>query len=329
MTTQQIIVMSVLGAVFLLALIILLTANFQVNAFLVPQSRAWKKVHGKKGKEPEFPQEPDFIRECRKSASEWMLQNKKQHLSIEAKDGIKLHALLLEQPVKSHIWALCIHGYTGDIDTMAPYARQYFLKGYNVLLPDNRAHGLSGGKFIGMGYLDKDDCILWIQEILSRDSEAQIIIHGESMGAATVMMLTGMESLPNSVKCAVADCGYTSVWEEFVHTCRSSLKISPYPLIPISSLLCRIRAGYSFKQASSIKFLKNSHTPTFFIHGGKDNFVPYTMLRPNYVACACRNKYWYVFADADHCQSEFCTPELYWGKVFEFERHFIGEAGNL
>ena len=87
-------------------------------------------------------------------------------------------------------------------------------QGWNVLLPDMRTHGESEGKYIGMGWLDRLDVLKWIDLIRERDEQAQIILHGVSMGGATVMMTSG-EALPENVRAVIDDCGYTSVWDIF------------------------------------------------------------------------------------------------------------------
>lgn len=67
---------------------------------------------------------------------------------------------------------------------MYSYAEEYSNRNYNVLLPDNCAHGNSQGSFIGMGYLDQFDIFEWINYIVSIDDNAEILLHGVSMGAA-------------------------------------------------------------------------------------------------------------------------------------------------
>ncbi|MDW7650471.1 MAG: alpha/beta hydrolase [Bacillota bacterium] len=74
---------------------------------------------------------------------------------------------------------------------MAGYARFYLEeRGYNVLLPDNRGHGESQGHYIGFGRHDRLDCLQWVDEIISRNGEDSVIVlHGVSMGGATVLMV--------------------------------------------------------------------------------------------------------------------------------------------
>ncbi len=319
MPITDIVLLSVAGVIILTILTLIIIANVELNAFLAPKTFAWRKSHSK----PSDPPKPvGEETELRALGRQWQESSPKKEMGIKSFDGLKLHAVFYMQEQKSNKWAICVHGYTGDPESMANYGRNYYEAGYNVVLPDNRAHGKSEGRYIGMGYLDKQDILLWIKEVIKLDSTASIVLHGESMGAATIMMLTGL-SLPSNVKCAVTDCGYTSVWDEFVHVRTHGLKMNIYPILPIASLFCKMRIGYFLKEASSIKQLKKSSTPTLFLHGGSDNFVPSSMLIPNYTACAAKEKDWYMFPDAAHCQSQFVNPALYWIKVWGFVNKYI------
>ena len=87
--------------------------------------------------------------------------------------------------------AILVHGYTGSHDNMLTLAMQYHSWGYSVLLPDNRAHGESEGKYIGRGWLDRKDLLAWMDWILSMVPDASIVMQGVSMGAAATMMAAG------------------------------------------------------------------------------------------------------------------------------------------
>lgn len=74
---------------------------------------------------------------------------------------------------------------------MAQFAKQYYKAGFNILMPDLRGHGDSEGQYTTMGYYESVDVIDWIKEIIKKDPDALIVLHGISMGAATVMLTTG------------------------------------------------------------------------------------------------------------------------------------------
>ncbi|MEG0685631.1 MAG: alpha/beta hydrolase, partial [Coprobacillus sp.] len=166
---------------------------------------------------------------------------------ITSEDNLKLEAKYKKQE-NSHLWTIAIHGYKSDNSNMMSYASRYYEKGYNVLMPNNRAHGSSEGSYIGMGWLDKDDIAKWVDWIVKQDSEAQIILHGVSMGGATVMMTSG-DNLDHVVG-YIEDCGYTSVWDIFASELDKRFSLPTFPILDISNLIASLQAGYDFKDAS-------------------------------------------------------------------------------
>lgn len=61
--------------------------------------------------------------------------------------------------------------------------------------------------------------------------DAEILLHGTSMGGATVLMMTGLK-LPEQVKGVVSDCAFTSPKEVFTHVLHSMYHLPAFPLIP-------------------------------------------------------------------------------------------------
>ncbi len=251
-----------------------------------------------------------------KLTDEWVDSADKTVVSIKSGDGLELVGDIFNTDANSHKWLIAIHGYTGKRGHMYSYARYYAEKGYNILTPDMRSHGDSEGKYIGMGWLDKEDVKLWIDYVLNIDPEAEIVLHGVSMGGATVMMTSG-EDLPENVKAIIDDCGYTSVWDEFTDEARYLFHIPQFPILHTASAISKVRVGYSFKEASALEQVKKTSIPIFFIHGSEDNFVNTDMVYSLYDACPTQ-KGLYVVEGAGHGQSLYLDPDLYFEKVFSF-----------
>jgi fermentation-respiration switch protein FrsA (DUF1100 family) len=199
---------------------------------------------------------------------------------------------------------------------MSVYAKEFSARGYNVLLPVMRGHAESEHAYVSMGWHDRLDAEDWIKYIIKFHPGAQIILHGISMGGATVMMMTG-DILPGNVKCAIEDCGYTSVWDEFSEQLKVSYKLPVFPFMFAANSIARRGIKLDFKEASSIEQLKKSQTPTLFIHGEEDTFVPFRMLEEVYNACAAEKEKLTV-PDAVHANSAEVHPDLYWNKVDSF-----------
>ena len=199
---------------------------------------------------------------------------------------------------------------------MEPYAQWYYENGYHVLSPHMRAHGDSEGAYIGMGWLDRKDMLRWIRTIITQDPQAQIVLHGVSMGAATVMMTSG-ETLPDNVKAIIEDCGYTSVWDIFSSELHVRFGLPDFPIMHVSNLVSSFKAGYSWKDASALGQVKKSRTPMLFIHGDADDFVPTDMVYPLYESATCE-KQLLIVSGAGHAQSRETNSDLYWHTVETF-----------
>ncbi|GAA3408229.1 alpha/beta hydrolase [Paenibacillus hodogayensis] len=199
--------------------------------------------------------------------------------SLLSADGLKLHAYYLAAARPSDKTVILAHGYAGHAGMMGNLAEMYRDSlGFNVLIPDARGHGRSEGRYIGFGWPERKDYIGWIDKVVAYSgSREQIVLHGVSMGGATVMMTSG-ESLPPNVKAIVEDCGYTSVKAQLAYQMKRLYRLPSVPLMHATSLLTKIRAGYFFGEASALEQVKKSRTPTLFIHGDADLFVPTKMV---------------------------------------------------
>lgn len=181
---------------------------------------------------------------------------------------------------------IVVHGFGQSKDMMKSYGYLFHRLGYNVLMPDNVAHGQSEGRIIGYGWSDRHNIIKWAQLLVEENPASQLVLYGLSMGGATVMMASGEDSLPSQVYALIEDAGYTSVWDELAFQAKSMYNLPAFPLLHQVSALSKIRAGFSYKEASSVEQLKKNDLPTLFIHGDKDTFVPTEMVYANYEATA-------------------------------------------
>lgn len=240
---------------------------------------------------------------------------------IQSDDDLSLTAFYYPGDKKSHTYVLAVHGYTVDHRDIAPAIVPFAKKGYHVLAPDQRGRGKSEGDYLSMGWLEKNDVLLWIQNIISYDTDAQIILYGESMGAATVMMASG-ETLPENVKAVVEDCGYTSAYEMFQAQLKERFGLPEFPFLPAAQLVGQLRAGFDFGKASAINQLKTATLPILFIHGGGDDYVPTYMGKELYESYQ-GEKELLIIDGAGHGQSADVNPDLYYDTVFTFLDRYI------
>lgn len=233
------------------------------------------------------------------SNKEWIQQQKQEELIIKSNDNLKLNALYIPCIVPSEKTVILVHGYNSWNGSMGDFA-QYYIEnlGYNVLMPNLRGHGKSEGSYIGFGWHDRKDMLQWIDVIIEKlGREAQIVLHGVSMGGTTVLMTSG-EDLPCNVKCIISDCAYSSVSGILGYQVKRMFRLPKFPLIYFTSLICKVKAGYYIGEASALKQVHNSKLPILFIHGSADKFVPTEMVYELYEAAVCRKQLLVVEAAA-------------------------------
>ena len=223
-----------------------------------------------------------------------------------------------KDPATANGTAIVVHGY-GDNHFVFLYLVRMYRDdlNYNVLFPDLQYHGYSEGDHIQMGWNDRLDIEKWIPVAHDIFKDDFMVLHGVSMGAATVMMTSG-DPLPEYVRAFVEDCGYASVVLQFNNNRKQSFAFIPPDVLQSASLVTKLKYGWGFWQASSVKQLKKCDRPMLFIHGDADDFVPFEHLWQNYNAKKNGYKEMWVAHGAVHANSYAKYPEEYTERVREF-----------
>ena len=115
--------------------------------------------------------------------------------------------------------------------------------------------------------------------------DAQIVLHGNSMGSATVCMMSGLD-LPPQVKGIISDCAFTSMKDVFTHVLHSMYHIPAFPMLQLADWANKRKVGYGLDDCDSSREVKHAKVPFLFIHGKEDVFVPCWMTEKIYENCA-------------------------------------------
>src|SRR5690625_2174363 len=256
-------------------------------------------------------------------AKEWFDQQDPEILELTSYDDLQLKAQYIAHDQQSNKSVILAHGFRNTSEDMGKLVKFYNDQGFNVLLPDARGHGESEGDYIGYGWHDRLDYIDWIELLINEHQTNEIILHGNSMGAALVLMVSG-EELPGEVKAIIADSGYSTVKEELAHQLKHIYKLPSFPLLDVTSVITKIRAGYTFEEASSIKQVENNTRPLFIIHGDADDLVPTDMAYEIYEAAGGEKELWIV-PDVGHTKAFDILTEEYQKRVKDFINRFLEE----
>ncbi|MBQ7541131.1 MAG: alpha/beta hydrolase [Clostridia bacterium] len=253
----------------------------------------------------------------------WMQAQSFEQLTLCSADGHFLKAYYLAPETQSDRWALCAHGYRSrgksEFRLMTKY---YHDHGFHVLLVDHRASGESEGSYIAFGKKESEDLLLWLDWIRTeKNADAKVVLHGVSMGAATVMLLSDREEILPNVKYIVADCGFTGVTDEFTRVLQSA-HIPHRALIFGVNTVNRLISGFSLYDVQPREHVKNALVPILFIHGDADTFVPTDMSLENYAACTSEKSLLLV-TGAGHARSYPTDTAAYEDMLDQFAEKYL------
>jgi uncharacterized protein len=233
----------------------------------------------------------------------------KEDIRISSPDGYPIHGWFVPFKETSNKTVILVHGVTRSRITSVKYVELFRKRGFNVFLYDHRRHGESGGGSTSYGYYEKYDlkaCVDWVVQRTGPD--AIIGIHGESMGAATSLQHAAID---NRARFYIADCPYSDVAGQLSHRLKEEYRILPaFPIIPLVGMLCRLRAGFRFRDVSPIKAMENVETPVLFIHGEEDTYVPTEMSKAMH-RVKPGLKQLYLVPNAEHAEAYMKNPDEY------------------
>lgn len=255
----------------------------------------------------------------REQMEKWVRQTramKHEDVQITSFDGLELHGKFYEYAPGAPV-ELMFHGYRGSAERdMSGGVFRAFRVRRSALVVEQRCSGRSGGNVITFGIKEHRDCLKWIDFAIEHfGPDVKIILTGISMGASTVLMAGG-QNLPENVVGILADCGYTSARQIMYHVIRQ-MGLPPKLSYPFVKLGARIFGHFDLEETSPLEAVKNCRLPVIFFHGETDDFVPCSMSRENYEACAGRKKL-VTIPGAGHGLSFPVAPERYVEELYDF-----------
>lgn len=306
------IVYIIFATIAIILLLLIITANHFVNKLLI---KTKKKLFERKESGKEESEDKKRIKEERRR---WFESSQKDVYTTSS-DNFKLHAHFINN--NSNVFVIIVHPYEARGSYMKYFAQKFYNMGFNILAIDLRTHGESEGKIYSLGYLERLDVLAWIRYINDNYSNAEIILYGISMGANAVMMCS-CESSSYNVKVIIEDAGFTNAYEQLKRRLDIAYKFSFLPIIEFTSLMTKIRLGFSFKDIDVQKRISKSMIPILFIHGDKDELVDYNMVNKLYESCSSQKEK-LIIKNGKHISAVFNDEELYWNTIYDFINKYI------
>lgn len=304
-----------MGVFILIVLFILLVLLFYIGTGLyVFNSTVTRKLHDI---------DKSYERYVKNNLFDESLYNSsaKEDVTLKSFDGLNLTSTFIQSKKPSKKFVILVHGvsicYVGSLK----YFDMFYRENFNILIINQRRHGKSQGKYSTYGFYEKYDLNMWINYLKNRFGEDIILgLHGESMGAGTVM-----ETIPlnNSIKFVIEDCGYSNFEELLAFQITENFKNRLVrkilrPSLIFANFFMKCKAKFSMKNIIPIDIVEESDLPIMFIHGKEDYFVPWYMGLDLYKAKNKGYKELYLVEGAKHAESLEVNKPLYEKKVIAF-----------
>lgn len=256
---------------------------------------------------------------ARRFDTHWYETVPKTTMRVQSPNGYLLHALYL-RPLDTTRTVIICHGVTENKINSMKFARMFERLGFNSVVYDHRRHGDSGGKTTSFGFYEKMDLRAIIQEVRSRIGKRALLgIHGESMGAATMILTAG--TYPEDANFYVADCPFSDFTEQVFHIVKTSTPLRTPKVIRIANIFLKIRDGYTTSLVSPKQVISNVKHPMLFIHSLEDDFILPNMTEELYELKE-QAKSIKLFPKGAHARSFNDNPEEYEATVKRFLKKY-------
>ncbi len=211
---------------------------------------------------------------------------------------------------------ILVHGYSFCQFGSVKYINIFRKLGFHCVIYDHRNHGYSDKAITTMGYYEARDLKKVTDYIRMRLGDDIVIgTHGESMGAATVMMNAPLD---HRLAFVIEDCGYSNLSDQLAHNLKQTYHLPRFPFLGLASLFSRLRGGIFFHQViPKNEVAKCEALPMLFLHGETDDFVPTAMVKEIYDAKKGYRRM-RIFPKSGHAESYWNNQKMYSKEIEEF-----------
>lgn len=248
-------------------------------------------------------------------------------VSINAADAVVLRGWFLRPAVTNGDAIVLLHGVSDNRLGMYGYGKWLLENHYSVLLPDARAHGLSGGEIATYGLKESDDIHRWVDWIEANAQPKCVFGFGESMGAGQIL-----EALKKEHRfCAVVaespfetfrEVSYARFGQPF-HTGPWLGRTFFWPTDEVGFIYARLRYGLNLNAASPKGGVRQTRVPVLLIHGTSDKNIPFYNSEDIQAANPQSVVLWLV-AGAGHCGAHQVSPKEFNRRVLSwFSEHSV------
>lgn len=196
------------------------------------------------------------------------------------------------------------------------FAEPYRRAGYNVLVIDGRAHGLSEGKYNYIGYREYRDLHAWGRWLHNACGNRRIVLHGVCIGACTSLYAMTSDDCPEYFEAITVE----GMFKTFYESTKNHMKKDKRPLFPFLYILMfyiRLILRVNPVTDGPYKRIGKLKKPILFLHGRLDAFSLPAQAEELYALCeAPKRLVW--FDQGAHSRLRIHNTEAYDKALFDF-----------
>ncbi|MET3195593.1 alpha/beta hydrolase [Bacillus sp. OAE603] len=253
----------------------------------------------------------------------WYRSIDKQSFTVPSHYGYQLKGFLYEM-YDTNKWVIITHGVTVNKNNSIKYVELFLKLGFNVLTYDHRRHGESGGNTTSYGFYEKYDLQTIIHYLKDLKGHILFGIHGESMGAATLLQYAGF--VEDSADFYISDCSFSTFEEQLVYRLKVEYNIPKWLILPVASIWLKIREGFWIKDISPLDAIPHIKNPILFIHSKPDLYIPYSHSMQLYDAKTQGRRELFLTENGGHAMSLNENKSEYYAAVSSFLDEIVKQS---
>ena len=246
----------------------------------------------------------------------WQAKNKTfiKELSIKSKDGLKLVGEWFDYGFDKTV--IILPGRREVLIYSYYYANPYKEAGVNVLVIDQRAHGLSEGKYSTGGIKEAEDVSIWMKLLHDELGQKEIFLHGICVGTCCATIVA-TKYKTDYLKAVILDSAFISYKEIY----KNHYIEGGHILFPV---FYQIWMWFSFFTHCNIndsnpeKYMADFTLPVLYMWGTKDVYCLPEKSKILFAKCASKNKQIEWFDGAEHSRVRLFDEDRYDGLVKDF-----------
>lgn len=189
------------------------------------------------------------------------------------------------------------------------FAKPYKEQGYNVLVIDPRAHGLSDGIYSTIGFGESRDVLAWAKFLHETWGMQHIVLHGLCVGAASGILAATAENCPSYIEGLIVE----GMFANFDAILRTHLKKRKKPTFLVCSFVNMWVKKYtgSNTRRGPMNAVEHMQKPILFLHSREDSHALPTFTETMYNKCASKQKRIVWFETGEHSKVRITHMEKY------------------